>query len=327
MFLMNTIKPILSVIIPVFNTENYLARCLDSIINQSIKNIEILVSNDLSTDNSEKIILDYVKRYDFIKYFKMQSKGGAGGARNLSLDHVSGQYIGFVDSDDWVDTLMFEKLINSIENSNADIAICGIITEYNNLHDSVMRYEYASDNVIDGKLAFELLTRKSNNDVYITPMISNKVYTTKFIKDNKYTFLSNTCNEDDVFTFICFLNVEKVAITANTYYHYQQRANSITHSFSNKNMDDLINGFSIIKNYLDSTNSYQLYKGNYYAFFEKCLESVLNILMDTEPNEILQNNYINYLFSKSQNSLIINDYIEYVGAKRIKKFLMPSLTR
>src|SRR5476651_2653123 len=102
------ISPIISVIVPVFNTADYLTRCLESIISQSIDNIEIIIVNDMSTDNSEEIILAYTNKYDFIKYFKMQSKGLAGGTRNLGLNYVTGKYIAFVDSDDWIDKTMFE---------------------------------------------------------------------------------------------------------------------------------------------------------------------------------------------------------------------------
>src|SRR5258708_2159977 len=107
-------SPAISVIMPVFNTDKYLARSLDSIINQTIKDIEIIVINDISTDNSEKIILEYAQHHPCIKYFKMKEKGFSGGARNLGLQHVNGKYVAFVDSDDWIDTMLFEKALSTL---------------------------------------------------------------------------------------------------------------------------------------------------------------------------------------------------------------------
>jgi glycosyltransferase involved in cell wall biosynthesis len=313
--------PIISIIIPVFDTEKYLARCLESVINQNIKNIEIIICNDMSTDHSEEIILEYVNQYDYIKYFKMKSKGLAGGTRNLGLENVSGKFIGFVDSDDWIDPTMFEEMINLCEKSNADIAVCGVITEYDD--SSVMRYQYKLENVIDGKIALELLTRQPNQDISISAIVCNKMYRTQFIKDHHYAFMMNNFNDDDVFNFLCFLNVDKVAIVPNTYYHYYQRQGSLMHHFSRKHIDDLIEGFSVIKRYLDSINCYESYKTIYYAYFEKTLASVLNVLMVMETDIAKQNEYINYLFAMSRDILISADYINYFGVQRIKRFLTP----
>lgn len=325
---MNSVNtPIISIIVPVFNTEEYLVRCLDSIINQSIKNIEIIISNDLSTDHSENIILDYMKKYDVIKYLIMQSKGFSGGARNLALNNAAGRYVGFVDSDDWVDTMMFEKMINMIEKTNADIAVCGVATEYGGMRDSMNRYDYKYENVIEGKMALDALTQLYNQDISISSIVCNKIYRRKYIEENQFTFLTNNYNDDDVFNFLCFLNVGKVAITPHTYYHYYQRNNSLMHCFSNKNIDDFIKAFNTVKNYLNQKNIYKTYQDNYFAYFEKCLTSVLNVLISTESNSAKQSEFFNYLLSNIKSNFLLNDYINYVGVHRIRRFLTTSFKR
>ena len=323
----NLEEPILSIIIPVYNTEKYIARCLDSLINQSLKSIEIIMVDDLSTDNSAKIISDYVKKYDFIRYYKMESKGSAGGARNLGIINANGKYIGFVDSDDWVDTMMFEKMVNAAEKSDADVAMCGVLSEFGSKHESVKRHEFVVENIIEGRTAFGLLTRYYNQDMVISPVVCNKIYRAKFLKDNHYSFLVNNYNDDDVFNFICLLNINKLIIVPNTYYHYYQRQDSIMHLFSTKHMDDFIIGYSSLKDYLDKNNCFELVKANYYSYLELNLAALFNILIASEPDTAKQMAHINYLLNKTKDNVMLRDYIDYVGVKRIIRFLTPSFKR
>lgn len=317
----------ISIIIPVFNTEKYIARCLDSIINQSLKSLEIILIDDLSTDNSAAIIAEYVKKYDFIQYLKMKSKGSAGGARNLGLEKVSGEYIGFVDSDDWVDTMLFEKMLNAAKKHDADIAMCGVISEFENSHESVKRHEFIFENVIEGKAAFGLLTRVLNQDIVISPVVCNKIYRTKFIKDNHYSFLMNNYNDDDVFNFICLLQANKVAIVPNTYYHYYQRPDSIMHRFSTKHIDDFLFAYKMLKNFLEEKNCFSMLKNNYYMYMELNLAALLRILLNSEPILAKQNEHIIYLLNQLKEHVITNEYINYVGPQRLIQFLTTALKR
>lgn len=323
----NSEGKVLSIIIPVFNTEKYIARCLDSIINQSLKSIEIILVDDLSTDNSALVISDYVKRYEFIRYYKVKEKGSAGGARNLGILNANGKYIGFVDSDDWVDTMMFEKMVNAAEKSDADIAMCGVLSEFGGAHETVKRHEFTVENIIDGKAAFGLLTRYYNQDMVISPVVCNKIYKAKFLRDNHFTFLVNNYNDDDVFNFICLLNINKLIIVPNTYYHYYQRSDSIMHLFSTKHMDDFIIGYSTLKDYLDKNNCFESVKANYYSYLELNLAALFNIMVASEPDTAKQMAHIHYLLNKVINSAVLRDYIDYVGVKRIMKFLTPSFKR
>lgn len=115
------IKGMVSIIVPVYNAEKYLKQCIESIINQTYKNIELILINDGSTDNSSQICMFYAKRDRRIKYF-YQKNAGAATARNVGLDKCSGEYIGFVDSDDYVDLDMYEILVTAIKESDAQVA-------------------------------------------------------------------------------------------------------------------------------------------------------------------------------------------------------------
>ena len=113
-----------SIIVPIYNTEKYLEKCLESLVNQTLKDIEIVLVNDGSTDNSENIINKYLKEYkNKIIYIKKEN-GGQGESRNLALTKVSGEYVTFVDSDDYIDKTMLEKLYNKAISEKADIVAC-----------------------------------------------------------------------------------------------------------------------------------------------------------------------------------------------------------
>ncbi|MBR3148449.1 MAG: glycosyltransferase [Alphaproteobacteria bacterium] len=117
--------PKVSVIIPVYNTEKYLSRCLDSIVNQTYKDLEIICINDGSTDDSLKILKEYAKKDKRIKIITQKNQG-LSVTRNVGLENITGQYISFIDSDDYVDLDYYECLVNLMEKNNADVVMCGM---------------------------------------------------------------------------------------------------------------------------------------------------------------------------------------------------------
>jgi len=112
-----------SVIVPVFNVEKYLRKCLDSLVNQTFKDYEVILVNDGSTDSSGNIISEYTSKYPFIKSFNKEN-GGMSSARNLGLNYASGEYIAFVDSDDYVELFFLEKMYEKAKSTDSDVVIC-----------------------------------------------------------------------------------------------------------------------------------------------------------------------------------------------------------
>ncbi|MCQ2022958.1 glycosyltransferase, partial [Clostridium butyricum] len=126
---MNNVQ--ISIIVPIYNTENYLKRCINSIINQNITNFEVILINDGSTDNSRKICEEYSKLYENIRLINQENLGQAY-ARNLGITEAKGKYIGFVDSDDYIDKNMYSNLVNIAESNRCDIAVCSDEKVYDN---------------------------------------------------------------------------------------------------------------------------------------------------------------------------------------------------
>ena len=127
----------ISVIVPVYNVYNYIDKCLNSLVNQTLRDIEIIVVNDGSPDNSEEIIEKYIKKYSNIKYYKKKN-GGISDARNYGLKYATGEYIGFVDSDDYVKENMYEEMYNKALTDNYDMVVCDLNYVYD---DKIIRVD------------------------------------------------------------------------------------------------------------------------------------------------------------------------------------------
>ncbi|UJF15261.1 glycosyltransferase [Jeotgalibaca sp. MA1X17-3] len=119
-----------SIIVPVYNVEKYLKKSIESLMNQTLKDIEIILVNDGSTDNSLFICKQYEKKDFRIKVID-KNNGGVSSARNIGIELASGQYIGFIDPDDWIEPEMYEKMYSKIEKTKSDVCICNYIKEKN----------------------------------------------------------------------------------------------------------------------------------------------------------------------------------------------------
>ncbi len=315
------VSPLVSVIIPTFNSSAHVQRCLDSIINQSLKNIEIIAIDDVSTDNTVKVLKQYDKKYDNFHLVQLNSKVLAGGARNVGLERAKGEYISLIDSDDWIDSNYFYYMVGSTRASDADITLCGVIREYENGHKSVVRYGYDVQNTIDGKYAISLLSNVINQDISISAIVGNKLFKKSFLNKYKLKFYENCLNEDDIFIFHAFLEAESISITDKTNYHIFQRKTSVSRCFSTKHIDDLFFAFTEIRKLLDGRQQFPYFMFYYYSFFEKCLAYLIESLQISEQDDEVIGDYIKYTFSLEQNAIRIDEFIEYCGANRIFDFI------
>lgn len=275
---------ILTVIIPVFNTGMLLDRCLQSILNQTIKNIKIIIVDDSSTDNSSDIAKNFCGKYPNIEYIKNTQTFGPGYARNVGLKKVKSKYVCFLDSDDWVDTLAYETAISSLENkADSDIAIFGIKTEFDNPYMYKMRYQYKRYNFINSKFALSCLCHTYNQDIVISALLGSKVFRTELLQKNKIIF--NTLYfEDEIFSFLTLLKSKNIILLPDVFLHYYQRSNSIMHSFSKKYIKDFIENFYTLRQYLIQQNLFEEYKQEYFSYFEKCYHSLMDVLFSSEVN-------------------------------------------
>lgn len=225
---------LISVIVPVYKVEKYLNRCVDSIINQTYKNLEIILVDDGSPDNCPKICDEYAMKDNRIKVIHKEN-GGLSDARNEGIKIAKGNYIGFVDSDDWIHKSMFENLYSAMANSKADIATCEFIrtkdkiqkNDYNNFFDNSIT-EYNQEQYI--KKFFKI---GSQECVYYA---WNKLYKRNIIDENQYP--KGLTSEDVVGTYKAILKSKKIITINYPYYYYYYNLESITSvKFSKKDLD------------------------------------------------------------------------------------------
>ena len=210
-------EPLISIIIPVYNVEKYIRKCLDSVLNQTYKNIEIIIINDGSTDNTYSICIEYKKSDSRIKLFT-QENSGQGVARNLGLQHAQGTYIGFVDGDDYIDPDMYEIMINQAEKLSAELVICGLY--YNNNITIKKSKMPSSIQVWDNHQA--MLSYLSDSVIFTGPV--NKLYRKSLFTEIEFPIIR--CREDAYIMHHIISQCKKVVHIAQSKYTVNLRPES-----------------------------------------------------------------------------------------------------
>ena len=219
---MNKNNIAVSVIVPVYNVALFLADCLESIIHQTLQNIEIIAINDGSTDKSPEILKQYAQKDKRIKIITQENKG-LSAARNVGINEAQGEFISFVDSDDWIDPTFLEKLYQSAIAHKADIACCGY-------------YEYGSQgavtNIFEFKNEFEAISL--HDKIFkLNVIVWNKIYNRQKLLENNLFFREGLRFEDMYFTPMAMEKLGKAVWVTGVYYHYRYNPTSITKSDEN----------------------------------------------------------------------------------------------
>lgn len=204
-------KPLISIIVPCYNVEPYLKECLDSLINQTYKNIEIIIINDGSTDKTKEIIDTYSRKHDIIHVIH-QDNAGLSEARNVGIKESSGQFIALVDSDDSVSLKFIEKLYVNIETDGSDICVCG----FNN--------NVPNKKCITGQQALmHLLMEQENIDI----LAWNKLYKKELFTEHNISYPKGKIHEDNLTTYKLYSKAKKISYINESLYNYRIREGSI----------------------------------------------------------------------------------------------------
>lgn len=225
---MNNIK--LSIIVAVYNLEKYLPRCLDALADQTLQEIEILCVDDGSTDSAPQIIDQYAKKYpEKVKAFHKEN-GGEFTTRNYGLERAKGEYITFVDTDDYVEPTWAEKLYNAAKQNDADIAVCGF-----------ERIDIKTNKVTSKdmtKFGYIVKEVKSNDDfvLFINPAPWNKIYKREIAQSQR--FLNFRGFNDMIFLASSYTKTKKIAFVPDVLYHYYLRYDSQIHNVNIKDVEN-----------------------------------------------------------------------------------------
>ena len=224
----------ISVIVPIYNVEKYLEKCVNSILNQSYSDLEIILVDDGSPDRCPEICDQYADKDKRIRVIHKKN-GGLSDARNAGLDIAKGEYISFIDSDDYIDPLMFEKMMDSIMETEADICICG----YQEVDEegTVLKSITQPSQVITQKEAFSYLM---DGNVFYAIMC-NKVFKRDIFENRNLRFPVGKIHEDEFIIHYLYGECCGISVLNNVFYHYFTRSESIMHlqRLSSREFDDV----------------------------------------------------------------------------------------
>ena len=233
--------PKVSIVVPVYNVERYLARCLDSILSQTLADIEIICINDGSTDESLSILKEYAKRDDRIVVVSQENKG-VSAARNVGIEIAKGEYISFIDSDDWVAPNFIEKLYETAVKNNADISACGIIR---------CRKHYKIPLLVYDK---SVVTANYNKKLELADIptycyVWNKLYRKEALQNSNIRFETGRIYEDVLFTPHILYYTKVFATVPDTNYYYYRHKNTIVKTRNKKSRQDYAYAMTKLKEF------------------------------------------------------------------------------
>lgn len=281
----------ISIIVPVYNTEKYLEQCLNSLINQTYSNLEIIIVNDGSKDNSEQIISGFAKRDFRIKVIK-QNNSGLSAARNKGLEYASGEYVLFVDSDDWIDQSTCEEALKAVSQYNADLVMWSYKREYADCTKTTFLFE--NERLIWNEqnmqelyqrligLTGRQLSQPQKIDSIVTAW--GKLYKRECIKEIRFVDTKEIGTEDALFNIQAFGNFRTAVYIPDPFSHYRKdNMESLTHTYKKNLPGQWERLYLRIESHLNKINAPALY---YEALSNRiCLGLIglgLNLAEDTK---------------------------------------------
>lgn len=282
-----------SIIVPVYNVEKYIKDCLDSILNQSYDNFEVIVVNDGSTDKSKEIIEQYKDKR--IKLYNKKNTGVAD-TRNFGINQCTGEYFIFVDSDDTINKDLLVTLKNVLDKEKVDLVKYQIQMIYS---DGNIKYdEPETFEKINGEKAFSILLK---NDLFVSPV--TYAYNLEYFKKNRYEYLVGRVYEDFGLTPIIVVNAQSVKCIDFIGYNYYVRENSIMTS-SKKKME------SRNKDSIDQ--------------FDRLMEMIDDINISNETRNLFKSYISNGMINRTQemDGIILKEYIKKLKARKLYKYLI-----
>ncbi len=286
-----------SVIIPVYNTEDYLKECIESLVNQTLREIEILIVNDGSTDSSLEIMKEFKNKYpNIIKIFD-KVNGGQASARNYALSFAQGEYLGFVDSDDWVDSTMYEEMYEKAEKEDADIVICDMV-----------------DHFPDRTVCYP--SSRFENKFKVTPSACNKLFKRSLVKED--VFPVGLWYEDFEFTTMQLMKTDCISVIHKGLYHCHCREVSTMYNNNSEKNQDILVVLEHLVEYVEKNGWYEKYKNVLeYLYIDHVLITSINRVQKqtNEKKKIVINNLRKEVLKK-YNSFYKDDAFREMPKKR-----------
>ncbi len=307
-------KPTISVIIPFYKVEHYLNRCLQSVRDQTLSNIEIICINDCSPDNSHLIAEKHASEDSRISLINHNENIGVGGARNSAIDIAQADFIVFVDSDDYVKKNMLEKLWEASNHGEFDVVCCGFIgTDDEGKTLAEISYEPREINNIENSLSIFSV---------FNPAMWNKLWRKSLFVEYDIYFPPSSYFEDMSTQPRLLNNAKKLKIIDDYLYYYNaRRVGSITCTYSAKHQNDIFDGFEVILSYLEENNLISRYGETFNHYIDS---GVLNHAKRATQSEMLDEELVAYLHRLLQlknDFLQTRDFLESKNADKLQALI------
>ena len=294
--------PKVSIIVPVYNEEEYVSTCLDSLINQTLDDIEIILIDDSSTDNSLNILLDYAKKYPNIKVYHNEKNIGQGASRNRGLSLATGEYIGFVDSDDYIRNTMYEDMYKAVLNNNYPEVVT---TEIMFVKDD----SYANRDLeflARGKEKIINPMLDKNAVISESPAVCNKIFRRDTLKD--FYFVEDSLFEDISFSYTKYMEASKVVSVPSINYFYRRDINRGVSSVNykeNNHITDIFKVLDRLESDMRKSSRYEVFKDEIkliqLAYSLIRVEEVNNWQVDMDKKNLIKDKMFSLIEDKYGN--------------------------
>lgn len=312
----------ISIVIPVYNTEKYLDECLDSICRQNFDNLQIICVNDCSTDNSYSILKRYKKQYNFIEVYCNTSNKGLAYTRNRGIGYAKGEYIMFVDSDDYVASEILSELYDEIKNKCADVMLFDVKEIGDSIHSGDKRIR---KNIYADSTGIQLFSELVKHNEMFAGVWSG-IYKREFLEQIGLHFIEGILHEDIPYIFAALIKAQQASYFSKVAYYYRQRENSILHKPDYEKL-----ALGLLIGYAEILTIWQQYEAKnsdldkYNIYVSKYVKSVIRLL-NSRCNHLLNKKKINQSILKLfLDNFVINvkadiaDYFSLDNVERMKK--------
>ena len=311
--------PKVSVVVPIYNVEKYIKKCMDSLVNQTLQEIQIIFVNDGSTDESGNIAKEYASKYPNKIIYLEKENGGLSDARNFGMRYAEGEYIAFLDSDDYVENTMYEEMYNKALQENSDYVECDFLWEYPDKTKKDKRNSYNNKK--------EMLTN-------VRVVAWNKLIKREILEKNNISFPKGLRYEDIEFTYKLIPYLNKVSYVDKEFVHYVQREGSIA-NVQNERTAEVFTIFDNIIKYYQEKGFYEEYKEELEYSYSRILlcSSLKRIckIKDSKTRKKLIKETFEKLYQQfplwKENKILNNRSMKNMYMKSINKFTYPIYTK